>query len=80
MITLEKRIKETTTLVELLTVLKCKTTPFSTPDFINMVDVNGRYRITVEQGAAKVFSTKNTKEVIHAVNVKKVVAIDSKVL
>ena len=45
-----------------------------------MVDVNGRYRISVEQGTAKVFSTKNTKEVIHAVNVKKVVAIDSKVL
>ncbi|MED6572992.1 hypothetical protein VWH18_05935 [Escherichia coli O157] len=80
MITLEKRIKETTTLVELLTVLKCRVTPFSTPDFINMVDVNGRYRIAVEQGTAKVFSTKNTSEVFHAVQVKKVVAIDSKVL
>lgn len=80
MITLEKRIKETTSLVELLTVLKCRTTPFSTPDFINMVDVNGRYRITIEQGNAKVYSTKNTKNVIHAVGVKKVVDIANKVI
>lgn len=80
MITLIKRIKETTSLVELMQVLTLKTTRFSTPEFINMVDVMGRYRVTIEQGKANVYSTKNTKEVIHAVSIKKVVDIASKVI
>ncbi|EON7636945.1 hypothetical protein FOI42_RS03115 [Escherichia coli] len=75
MINILERIKETTTLVDLLNVLTFKVTRFSTPEFINLIDSKGEYRITIENGRANVFSTKSGKTAIHSVIANKTVAI-----
>ncbi len=75
MINILERIKETTTLVELLTVLSLKVTRFSTPEFINLIDSKGEFRVTIENGKANVYSTKSSKNAIHSVLANKTVAI-----